>query len=71
MRVLVLGRTCFLGRRVVERLHARGDSVLVAHRGRSEPAPWIPVQHLHTAGPSYSDVPRHHSAPPAGFEPAA
>lgn len=33
---------------MVERLHARGDSVLVAHRGRSEPAPWIPVRHLHT-----------------------
>lgn len=48
VRVLVLGGTCFLGRRVVERLHVRGDSVLVAHRGRSEPAPWISVRHLHT-----------------------
>ncbi|MGH3631740.1 MAG: integrase core domain-containing protein [Sciscionella sp.] len=26
---------------------------------------------LHIAGPGYSDVPRHHNAPPAGLEPAA
>lgn len=46
MRVLVLGGTLFLGRRVVERLHARGDQVLLVHRGHSEPAGWIPVGHL-------------------------
>lgn len=48
MRILVLGGTRFIGRRVVERLHARGDQVLVVHRGSSEPAGWVPVQHLHT-----------------------
>jgi nucleoside-diphosphate-sugar epimerase len=48
MRVLVLGGTWFLGRRIVERLHERGDAVLVVHRGRAEPEQWIPVQHLHT-----------------------
>lgn len=47
MRVMVLGGTCFLGRYVVERLHERGDEVLVIHRGRSEPAGWVPVRHLH------------------------
>lgn len=47
MRVMVLGGTCFLGRYVVERLHERGDEVLVVHRGRSEPAGWVPVRHLH------------------------
>jgi nucleoside-diphosphate-sugar epimerase len=48
MRVLVLGGTRFIGRRIVERLHARGDQVLVVHRGTSEPADWVPVGHLHT-----------------------
>lgn len=48
MRVLVLGRTWFLGRRLVERLHERGDEVLAVHRVRSEPTPWVPVPHLHT-----------------------
>ncbi len=47
MRVLVLGGTRFIGRRIVERLHARGDQVLVVHRGTSEPPDWIPVAHLH------------------------
>src|SRR5690606_8804199 len=46
MRVLVIGGTLFLGRRVVERLHARGDEVLLVHRSRSEPADWLPVEHL-------------------------
>lgn len=36
MRVLVLGGTRFLGRRIVERLGERGDEVLVVHRGIHE-----------------------------------
>lgn len=47
MRVLVLGGTRFIGRRIVERLHARGDDVLIVHRGTSEPADWVRVEHLH------------------------
>lgn len=47
MRVLVLGGTTFIGRRIVERLHDRGDEVLVVHRGHHQPAPWVPVGHLH------------------------
>ena len=47
MHILVLGGTGFIGRRVVERLHARGDEVAVAHRGVTEPYQWIPVQHIH------------------------
>jgi len=46
MRVLVLGGTWFLGRRVVERLHERGDEVLVVHRGRSVPEAWVSVRRL-------------------------
>ncbi len=37
----MLGGTTFIGRRVVERLHGRGDEVLVVHRGRHQPAPWM------------------------------
>jgi nucleoside-diphosphate-sugar epimerase len=33
VRVLVLGGTVFIGRRIVERLRERGDEVLVVHRG--------------------------------------
>lgn len=67
MRVLVLGGTWFLGRRVVERLHERGDEVLVVHRGSSEPASWVPVGHLHTNREHLAD---HHSAVQA-FDPQA
>jgi len=48
MRVLVLGGTRFIGRRVVERLHERGDQVLLVHRGLCEPPMWVPVAHLHS-----------------------
>ena len=48
VRVLVLGGTGFVGRRIVERLHERGDEVVVVHRGRSAPDPWVPVGQLRT-----------------------
>lgn len=48
MRVLVLGGTTFIGRRIVEKLHERGDRVLVVHRGQHRPSPWVPVDHLLT-----------------------
>jgi nucleoside-diphosphate-sugar epimerase len=48
MRVLVLGGTSFIGRRVVERLHERGDEVAIAHRGTTEPNNWVPVVHIHS-----------------------
>ena len=46
-RILVLGGTHFIGRRIVEQLHRRGDQVLVAHRGHTEPDGFPPVEHLH------------------------
>ncbi len=47
MRVLVLGGTRFIGRRIVERLQERGDDVAVVHRGNSEPDNWAAVEHIH------------------------
>ena len=47
MRTLVLGGTGFIGRRIVEKLVARGDEVLVLHRGTTEPADWVSVRHLY------------------------
>lgn len=67
MRVLVLGGTAFIGRRIVERLHERGDQVLVVHRGLHEPAPWVPVSHLRT---DRSDLGQHADRV-RDFEPAA
>jgi nucleoside-diphosphate-sugar epimerase len=47
MRVLVIGGTRFIGRRITERLVARGDDVTVVHRGQSEPAGLAGCRHLH------------------------
>ena len=38
MRVLILGGTLFIGRRIALELLARGDDVMVVHRGQTEPA---------------------------------
>ncbi|MGP3955956.1 hypothetical protein ACTWPT_08160 [Nonomuraea sp. 3N208] len=46
MRVLLLGGTWFLGRRVAERLVERGDQILLAHRGSPRSAPEVPGEHL-------------------------
>ncbi len=47
MRVIVLGGTWFVGRVLTEALVAAGHTVLVVHRGISEPAEFPAVQHLH------------------------
>jgi len=67
MRVLVLGGTTFIGRRVVERLHDRGDEVLVVHRGQHQPAPWVTVDHLLV---DRQDL-HHHAGEVEEFRPAA
>jgi nucleoside-diphosphate-sugar epimerase len=47
MRVVILGGTEFIGRRITEDLVARGDDVTVVHRGITEPEHWVDCRHLH------------------------
>ncbi|HEY5990758.1 MAG TPA: NAD-dependent epimerase/dehydratase family protein [Streptosporangiaceae bacterium] len=47
MRVVVLGGTQFIGRRITEALVGRGSDVTVIHRGETEPADWVDCRHLH------------------------
>jgi nucleoside-diphosphate-sugar epimerase len=47
MRVLVLGGTGFIGRRIVADLVARGDRALLVHRGDTEPDGLADSAHLH------------------------
>ena len=48
MRVLILGGTRFIGRRITAALMTRGDDVTVVHRGDHEPAELAGCAHLHT-----------------------
>jgi nucleoside-diphosphate-sugar epimerase len=48
MRVLILGGTRFIGRRITAGLMARGDDVTDVHRGDHEPAELAGCAHLHT-----------------------
>jgi nucleoside-diphosphate-sugar epimerase len=56
VRVLVVGGTKFIGRRIVEALTARGDEVAVLHRGRSEPPDLPECRHLHAARDELASV---------------
>lgn len=56
MRVLVVGGTKFIGRRIVEELAARGDEVMVVHRGTTEPADLVPCQHIHIDRAEFGSV---------------
>jgi len=47
MRVVVIGGTEFIGRRLVDELVGRGDEVLIVHRGRTEPDDATTCAHLH------------------------
>jgi nucleoside-diphosphate-sugar epimerase len=47
MRVLIIGGTRFIGRRITEDLIARGDDVTVVHRGQTEPDGLPECRHLH------------------------
>jgi UDP-glucose 4-epimerase len=56
MRVVVLGGTRFIGRRIVAELVARGDEVMVVHRGETEPADQPPCRHVHVARAEFASV---------------
>jgi nucleoside-diphosphate-sugar epimerase len=47
MRVVMIGGTKFIGRRITEDLIARGDDVTVVHRGQTEPDGLPECRHLH------------------------
>ena len=56
MRIALLGGTRFIGRRVLADLVARGDEVLLVHRGEHEPADLPPCQHLHATRRDFATV---------------
>ena len=56
MRVLVIGGTRFIGRRLVEHLLARGDEPVVVHRGRTEPDGLPEVAHLHADRSNFESI---------------
>ena len=58
MRVLILGGTLFIGRRIALELLARGDDVMVVHRGQTEPAELSGCAHVHAARDALAGVPR-------------
>ena len=53
MRIIVLGGTRFIGRASVEEL-VRAGTVLVVHRGETEPADLVDVRALHVARADFS-----------------
>ena len=57
MRVLILGGTLFIGRRIALELLARGDDVMVVHRGQTEPAELSGCAHVHAARDALAGVP--------------
>ncbi len=56
MRVVILGGTQFIGRRITEELTARGDQVAVVHRGLAEPGDLAGCRHLHADRANFADV---------------
>src|SRR6266567_857084 len=56
MRVLILGGTRFIGRRIALELLARGDDVMVVHRGQTEPAELSGCAHAHVSRTALVDV---------------
>jgi len=57
MRVLILGGTLFIGRRIARELLARGGDVMVVHRGQTEPAELSGCAHVHAARSALAESP--------------
>lgn len=47
MRIIILGGTRFIGRAIVEDLVSSGHSVVVVHRGKTEPEDLVATEHVH------------------------
>ncbi len=56
MRIVVLGGTQFIGRRITESLAGRGDEVTIIHRGETEPAGWVDCRHLHADRKNFASI---------------
>jgi nucleoside-diphosphate-sugar epimerase len=56
MRVLILGGTLFIGRRIALELLARGDDVMVVHRGQTETAELSGCAHVHVPRTALAEV---------------
>ena len=56
MRVLILGGTRFIGRRIALDLMARGDEVTVVHRGETEPSELAGCEHVHASRSELASV---------------
>jgi nucleoside-diphosphate-sugar epimerase len=56
VRVMVIGGTQFIGRRITESLVGRGHDVTVVHRGGTEPADWVDCRHLHVDREDFASV---------------
>jgi nucleoside-diphosphate-sugar epimerase len=56
MRVLILGGTRFIGRRIAADLVTRGDEVTVVHRGQTETAEPDGCVHLHTDRAAFASL---------------
>ncbi|TMG31602.1 MAG: NAD-dependent epimerase/dehydratase family protein, partial [Chloroflexi bacterium] len=67
VRITVLGGTRFIGRAIVEELHAAGDELLIVHRGQLEPVDMPEVDHLHCARGELAD----HQRELVAFDPQA
>ena len=56
MRVLILGGTRFIGRRIAADLVARGDEVTIVHRGQTETAEPDGCVHWHTDRAAFAEL---------------